>query len=481
MIEELAKETLAVLEVCSRREHVQVPHLIDLTGRRDRALRILGHKFQEAQVARERDFTAGVVPGSGLAVGAASGFEQVGRDGDGHLALRCRGYRYHTLSVASGVPKYVTVHHRPVQDCGRLARAGPFDGVGYVGAESPSGIVQYLFTVDVGRGPHYTSHMSRRMLLPECGRYIVYLFHHPDSPYLYVGKSSQGRGRLLAYEQPSQIRREEENPRPVTRWIKSLRKRGLCPEVAVLEECTCAEELDEAEQFHIAHLRASGEKLLNLTPGGDGAPNLTWDEQERLAISVTGCAAWTAQERRAAMSQKMKRLWQDPAYREAALAPRGGKPLNPEHREKIAAGLRGRKRPPEVIAKVASKKRGQKASPETRAKMSATRRARAASLDTGGRAQMTAAAVAKVRGAPKSVVHREKIAASLRGRVNWNAINAMAKANRGRSLQAEHKEKISQAKRGSNLSNDYERDLSEAKRGPKLGDAQESCDAPRWR
>lgn len=96
VVEELTKETLAVREVCARRKHVQVPHLVDLAGRRDRALRILGHELQEAQVASEREFTARVVPGSGLAVGAASSFEQVGRDGDGHLALRCEEGRHYT-------------------------------------------------------------------------------------------------------------------------------------------------------------------------------------------------------------------------------------------------------------------------------------------------------------------------------------------------------------------------------------------------
>lgn len=117
----------------------------------------------------------------------------------------------------------------------------------------------------------------------------------------YIGKTVVPKDRVRQHIKESRrgVTRRE-------RWVASLTKIGLRPEIVVIEEV--GKEWADAEKFWIAYYRTIGADLVNATPGGEG---------------VVG-------------------------------------PKSPEHKEKLAAALRGRK-PPNF---------GKKASEETRKRIS---------------------------------------------------------------------------------------------------------------
>jgi len=53
-------------------------------------------------------------------------------------------------------------------------------------------------------------------------------------------------------------------------WIRSLRKKGLLPEMFVIDECYSLDELNELEIFWIAYFKYIGCRLTNVSSGGGG-------------------------------------------------------------------------------------------------------------------------------------------------------------------------------------------------------------------
>ena len=60
---------------------------------------------------------------------------------------------------------------------------------------------------------------------------IIYALYHPNSKRVYVGKSSKGRKRPQAHSSPSHLKQYAHLPR--AKWIQSLKKRGLEPEIGI--------------------------------------------------------------------------------------------------------------------------------------------------------------------------------------------------------------------------------------------------------
>jgi len=139
---------------------------------------------------------------------------------------------------------------------------------------------------------------------------IIYLLHHPESEHVYVGQSSQGLKRPRQHSSQRSLDKLGHLPR--IKWIKSLKQRGLEPEITVLEECASTGDLDEAECFHIANFKSLGIPLLNLTEGGDGGAEIS------------------------------RRYWANPEAREKKRIERQGKKWNNEVRAKMSASAKGK-------------------------------------------------------------------------------------------------------------------------------------------
>lgn len=120
------------------------------------------------------------------------------------------------------------------------------------------------------------------------GSYLIYGLIDPRNGQLrYVGKSCSGMKRPAGHTEPSRLLRERTHK---AMWLRQLLGAGLRPDIQVLESSASADELNEAEQFHIAYWRFVGADLTNLTDGGEGSVGhkQTPEHTEKIAKSNRG-------------------------------------------------------------------------------------------------------------------------------------------------------------------------------------------------
>ncbi len=165
--------------------------------------------------------------------------------------------------------------------------------------------------------------------------FLIYALHHEHSRSIYVGRSSKGLQRPKDHGASWHMKRYSHYP--VVKWIVRQREiTGKDYEIAVLEECSSANALNDAERFHIAYLRSLGIPLLNCTDGGDGISGHRFSDATRARMSIT----------------------------------RKGRTLSAEARIKLSIANRGKKMSPDAIARTAAAHRGKIVSAETRRRMS---------------------------------------------------------------------------------------------------------------
>ena len=95
----------------------------------------------------------------------------------------------------------------------------------------------------------------------------IYGLREPDTGLIrYIGKTNNPHRRWLNHlTEKSHCKR--------TYWIRSLLRRGLRPEIVVIEEIHGAWPWQESERFWIAFANRNGWPLINMTSGGDGVPD----------------------------------------------------------------------------------------------------------------------------------------------------------------------------------------------------------------
>lgn len=84
----------------------------------------------------------------------------------------------------------------------------------------------------------------------------------------YIGKSTTGLSRAEKHSLPAEIARARTHK---TNWLASLQRRGLTPEIVILEETSKAASA-RREICWIADAALMGWRLTNATPGGEGRP-----------------------------------------------------------------------------------------------------------------------------------------------------------------------------------------------------------------
>lgn len=193
---------------------------------------------------------------------------------------------------------------------------------------------------------------------PALGVFYVYVYLKPDGSPFYVGKGVNDRYM--------------NNTRNA--WCrKTLSKYRGRVRVEFIEAKS------EAEAFHIEMTLIllyvnAGEKLCNMTIGGEGR-----------------CGRALTAEHSAKLSESVKRAWQDPEKRARLLATKrewADGFWTKERRAALSARVKGRKKTPEELRKLSEAQLGKPKSPETRARMAEAARKRWA--DPGGRAKMMA-------------------------------------------------------------------------------------------
>ncbi len=203
----------------------------------------------------------------------------------------------------------------------------------------------------------------------------IYALKDPRTDEIrYVGRT----GRSTSWRLKKHL--EEKKHTHKCRWVQGLKRKGLVPQLVVLEKCATREDADKAEKSWILSLLRSGFRLVNHRIGGEGAPEgYTHSEETRKKISTSlkglpspNCGRTHTPEARYNMSRAAKRRWEDEAYRKRTTerlrlhsAKGGSSP-------KLTASKTGRTQSAQTIEKRASKIRGTKWTPERRKKVQET-------------------------------------------------------------------------------------------------------------
>jgi hypothetical protein len=115
---------------------------------------------------------------------------------------------------------------------------------------------------------------------------VIYGLYDPRNGELrYIGKTAHDRMTRRLWEHRSEAALKENNPR--NRWLRSLLRLGLSPEMRVIEETTEAA-WQECECRWISYFRHAGACLTNTTEGGEGGATCKgrkWTEERRKHIS----------------------------------------------------------------------------------------------------------------------------------------------------------------------------------------------------
>jgi NUMOD3 motif len=131
---------------------------------------------------------------------------------------------------------------------------------------------------------------------------------------------------------------------------------GLKPRVSILQTCSTGQ-WQNWERFWIATVKAAGEKLLNLHPGGDGPLNpRAWNKGQKLSpeyrkkLSESHVGTLSS-ERAKAMAKKSSGHHKphSPETKAKMRAAKLGKKQTAEHRAKVSSYFIGRRRDPATM------------------------------------------------------------------------------------------------------------------------------------
>lgn len=123
----------------------------------------------------------------------------------------------------------------------------------------------------------------------------IYGLKDPETDLIrYIGKSIRPVERLGNHmsQQPTMCHRSH--------WLQSLKRRGLQPELVILERIEGAWPWQESERFWIKYARQHGWPLTNNTDGGDGVDGLPPETRARMA------AVWRGRKHRPESIEKLK-------------------------------------------------------------------------------------------------------------------------------------------------------------------------------
>jgi hypothetical protein len=112
----------------------------------------------------------------------------------------------------------------------------------------------------------------------------IYGLFDPETGALrYIGKANNSAKRLKQH-----LREYRRSKTPVYAWIGKLVRKGLSPEMRVLET---ADDWREAERRLIADARARGVRILNVRTRSSASSPCARDNTARISSPATACAS----------------------------------------------------------------------------------------------------------------------------------------------------------------------------------------------
>jgi DNA-binding NarL/FixJ family response regulator len=196
---------------------------------------------------------------------------------------------------------------------------------------------------------------------------VVYGLYDPRTDALrYIGQTTKTlKQRLWGHVCGHNLARSLYS----ARWLAQLRQLGLDPHIWPLAEAGSRKELNVLEMKFIAEARLRGERLTNITDGGEGH-STPHSVETRAKIAAAHKGRPKSVETRAKLSVKAKgRKLSEEAKRKLSLA-FTGKIISEETKVK----LRGQKRTEETKCKIRAKQLGHLVSQATRDKIANTKR-----------------------------------------------------------------------------------------------------------
>lgn len=192
--------------------------------------------------------------------------------------------------------------------------------------------------------------------MPDNRPWYIYALTDPrDDAVRYVGWTLRPKKRLIEHVYQA---RHKTNNRYIGNWLRQLLALGLRPGMRILE--TGMGDWQEAEQRWIAHYRAAGARLTNLSDGGEGTPGVPMSE---------------------AAKKKLSDARRGVPYPPGRIPGMLGKTHTPEVKAQIAARNREFRHTDETRRKLSELKKGQRPSDKTLAAASAYRKGRPTSED----------------------------------------------------------------------------------------------------
>lgn len=166
---------------------------------------------------------------------------------------------------------------------------------------------------------------------------------------MYIGKSTKPEKR---FSQHLGGAARGEYTHKTAIWLNELRKRGLTPELVILEEVPGLTTWQAAEKAWILLARKKGWPLTNSTSGGQGLDYIdpADDAAYRKKLSDVMTELWNRPERREEARQRSLNAWADPDVKKARIATTVEVQNRPEHKAKLAISKREMFSRPEVKA-----------------------------------------------------------------------------------------------------------------------------------
>lgn len=211
-------------------------------------------------------------------------------------------------------------------------------------------------------------------------KFYIYVHRRADTgDVFYIGKGSGRRAWATQYR--------------TEYWRRVKNKYGIV--IEILEWFEKEEDAFRHETFLIAHHRAMGARICNITNGGEGASGNVMPESAKIAIS------------KAKVGRKRP-------------------PETEETRLRKSESAKGRRMSPDAIAKVVAFHKGRKRSAETRAKMSAALKGKGVGRVVSEETRAKCSAIRK--GKPASEAARAAISAGHANRTKYAKLTQENKA-----------------------------------------------------
>lgn len=170
---------------------------------------------------------------------------------------------------------------------------------------------------------------------------FIYALCDPDTGKIrYIGKSIYPKDRFRRHIKNT----KDGYTQYVYNWIRSLLSRNKLPKMELLEEC--GENWAERERWWIQYFRSiPGNKLTNLTDGGEGIIGYIRSEEWRRKMSKVQAGKTISKETRKKISETSKGRQHSKETREKLSKAHSGKTISKEQREQISKTMTGVSQP----------------------------------------------------------------------------------------------------------------------------------------